>query len=255
MQKLTALLVLLVCVTAARAAESSAPDLYAAGKYEDAIAAGTAQHNADGYVIAARAALADALLRAAPCLDCFKRVEQFARRAAAANPKNSDAHVYVAVALGYQARIIGIVQARVDGDAEIAKKELDTALTLDPNNALALAALGGWNIEIVRHAGATLGNMLYGARVSDGQADFARAFAIAPEKLVLHFQYALSLSGYDLDHYRGDVERELSLAAKGIPVTAYDKATRTRAVELMSVLQSGDRKAYDALVRRYQVYP
>ena len=92
MQKLTVLLALLFCVTAAHAAEPSALDLYAAGRYEDAIAAGTAQHSADAYVVAARAALADALMRAMPCLNCFKRVEQFARRAVAENHwRGSDA--------------------------------------------------------------------------------------------------------------------------------------------------------------------
>lgn len=255
MQKLIALLALLVCLDATTAgAAPSALDLYTVGKYEDAMAAGAVQHNADGFVIAARAAMADALARATPCLDCFKRVEQYARNAIAMDPKQSDAHVYVAVALGYQARIVGLVKARDDGDAEAAKKEIDTALAIDPKNALALAALGGWNIEIVRHAGAMLGNMLYGASVSEGQAEFAKAFAVAPDRLVLHFQYALSLSGYDLDDYRGQIEHELTLAEKGIAVTAYDKFTRARAVELMTIFQSGNRKAYDALVRHYQVY-
>jgi len=247
---------LLACAIVAPAmADPSAVDLYAAGKYEEAMAAGAAQHNADGYLIAARAALGDALLRPTPCMDCFKRVEQYARRAIAADPKQPDGHVYLAVALGYESRIMGLVQAREAGNAETAKKELDAALTLDPHNALALAAMGGWNIEIVRHAGAMLGNMLYGASAAQAQADFAKAFAVQPDRLVLHFQYALSLSGYDPDRYRALIEHELSVASKGIASTAYDKFTRGRAVELMNSLHSGDRAAFDALVRHDQAYP
>ena len=34
-----------------------------------------------------------------------------------------------------------------------AKEQLDAALAVDPDNAYALAALGGWNVEIVRVGG------------------------------------------------------------------------------------------------------
>jgi hypothetical protein len=258
MPKLMVLLGLLAWAampSGALAAQSSALDLYVAGKYEEAMAAGAAQNDGGGYVVAARAALADAMMHATPCLDCFKRVETYARRAIAEDARQPDAHVYVAVALGYESRIIGILQARSNGNAETAKKELDAALAIDPNDAWALAALGGWNIEIVRHAGAMLGRMLYGASVAQGQVEFAKAFAVPPDRLVLHFQYALSLSGYDPDRYRTEIGHELAVAAKAIPATAYEKFTRARAIELAAALQSGDHGKFDALVARDQAYP
>ena len=232
-----------------------ASDLYAAGKYEDAIAAGLAQNNAQGFVVSARAALAEEQLRDTPCLDCLKRAESFARRAIAADPSVPEGHIYVAAILGYEARIVGIVQARLNGYPEEAKRQLDEALHLDPGNAWALAALGGWNIEIVHRGGAFAAQLLYGANVKTGLDDFGKAFAAQPGNLVLRFQEALTLSGYDLDAYRGAIKDGLQRAASGNPETAYDRAIQARAASLLKLLQAGNDGTFLVQVRKYQGYP
>ncbi len=240
---------------AATGAVPSAFDLYAAGKYDDAIAAGLSQNNAQGFVIAARAALAGAQMRDAPCLDCLQRAEGFARRAIAADASVPEGHIYLAVTLGYEARIVGVVQARMKGYAEEAKRELDKALALDPRNPWGLAALAGWNIEIVHHGGTLMAKLLYGASVDEGMSDFAKAFSAQPGNLVLRFQEALTLSGFDLDGYRGTIEDALAQAANGTPVTAYDRAVRGRAVSLLKLLKAHDDGTFLVLVRKYQGYP
>ena len=112
---------------------------------------GEAAGTAAGLAIAARAAMADAMMKPAPCLECLKRGEDYARRAIAADEDAPDGHVWLAAALGYQARIVGLVRARLDNDPAQAKENLeDGAGKLDPDNAYALAALGGWNVEVVR---------------------------------------------------------------------------------------------------------
>src|ERR1043166_6175282 len=96
-----------------KAAPDPADAIYATGKYDDAIQAGLAAHSAAGYAIAARAVLADAVLRDQPCMDCLQRGEDFARRAVAADPKVADGQIWLAVALGYESRITGAVKARM----------------------------------------------------------------------------------------------------------------------------------------------
>ena len=99
---------------AAAAAEDPVYALYASGDYDGAVRAGEATHTAAGYAMAARALLGQEMLRDSPCLDCLKRAEQFARRAVAADPRFAWGQLWLAVSLGYEARITGIVRARLD---------------------------------------------------------------------------------------------------------------------------------------------
>ena len=59
--------------------------------------------------------------------------------------KLSEGRVEFVVALGYQARLIGMFEAHFKGFAQKAKTNIDAAIAADPNNAWAWAALGGWN--------------------------------------------------------------------------------------------------------------
>src|SRR5882762_2105537 len=105
--------VLLVLLLASSAAQAATTDeifeVYAKGDYEQAIRAGEASRTAPGLAIAARAALADEVLRETPCLACLERAESLARQAVAADPHFALGQVWLAVSLGYQARIIGAV--------------------------------------------------------------------------------------------------------------------------------------------------
>lgn len=230
-------------------------DLYAAGHYTDAIRAGAAANNASGYLTAARAALADATTRPALCLDCLRNAETLARKSTALDPHLADAHVYLAVAMGQEARIVGPVWARAHNYPGQAKDQLDAALAIDPKNAWALAALGGWHVEIVRTGGDYLADLLYDATVDKGLASFAAAFKVAPDNLVLRYQYALSLSGYDAGRFSHEIKDALVRIAKLKAATAYETLAKTRAAELNALLAKGDRDGFDARVRRYQGYP
>ena len=238
------------------AAQAASPlDLYEQGKYNAAIASGIAQNDSVGFAIAARAEMAAEAMRAAPCIDCIQRAQDDARKAIAADPKNPDGHVFLAVALGREGRLLSAFTTVRRGYPAKAKEELDAALAADPNNAFAWAALGGWNIEIVRAGGARLGHMMYGASLADGFTDFDKAFAEAPDNVGLRYQYALTLSAYDVDTYRKAVEDALTRAQNGKANGAYESFVQTRAKELLAALHKGDMDAYAALVSRDQGNP
>jgi len=230
-------------------------DLYVGGKYQAAMGAGAAQNTAAGFAVAARAALADAMMRDTPCLACLERAEGFARKAIALDSKLPEGHIYLAIALGYEARIVGAVTAQLKGLGQQAKSELDAALAMSPNNAIALAALGGWNVEIVRNGGERMARWVYGASAKEGLHAFHSAFKIMPENVAIRYQYALALSGYDLDDYRRDVEDSLSRACAGKATTAYESFAQRRARELLDVLKRNDISEYVRLVKRDQGYP
>jgi hypothetical protein len=230
-------------------------ELYLAGKYQPAINAAVGQNTATGFALASRAALADAFMKAAPCLPCLERAEDFARRAVSRDATLPDGHIYLAVSLGYEARILGVARARLKGMAEEAKINLDAALQSDPGNPWALMALGGWNIEVVRSGGPALARWLYGASASEGVKDFDQAFRKLPGEVALRYQAALSLSGYDLAAYRKTIEESLSLAVTGTPASSYERFAQGRARELLNALAKNDLTRYAQLVRRDQGYP
>jgi hypothetical protein len=228
--------------------------LYAKGDYEEAARAGAATHTAYGYALAARAILAEEVLRPAPCLECLQRAEAVARQAVAADPKLADGQIWLAVALGYESRITGIISARLHQRPEQARDALEAAMKADPHNAYAVSALGGWNIEVVKGAGPFLAHRLYSATVTDGVALFDRAVKLAPDNVAVHFQIALSLAGFDADKWHARIAEELDVAIKASPQTAYEHAMQARAIELKAML-GGDRFALDTKVRQLQGYP
>jgi hypothetical protein len=247
---------LLALVLAASPAENSALfGLYAQGQYEEAMSQGEATGTAAGFAIAARAALADAMMRPQPCLECLKRAEAYARRAVAADRGAADGHVWLAAALGYEARIVGLVRARLDNDPAQAKANLDEALKAQPDNAYALAALGGWNVEIVRAGGKFLANKLYGASIEQGMTLFDRAVRAQPRNVAVRYQIALSLAGLNPVTHRSRIDSELEAAIHAVPETAYEKFVQGRAAELLMLLKRNDRDAFETKLRSFQGYP
>lgn len=256
MRRAFAALALVLLVTAPAAAQNVTPlQLYQTGKYDEAIKAGLGANNADGFAIAARAELAEEMMREAPCLDCLKRAEGYARKAIAADPKQAEGRIYLAAALGYQTRIIGLVAAKFEGFAGEAKSNLDVALANHPDDPWVLAAMGGWNIAVVKGGGATLAAWLYNASTEQGLKDFAKAMTIDPQNIAIRFQYALSLSAFDREIYAKEIRAALQATVSGRPQTAYETIMQGWARKLLNAFKQGDWKNYDALVRHYQRYP
>lgn len=250
-----ALGVLFALVLASVAQAATPFELYEQGKYDAAIAAGIAQNDSPGFTIAARAELAAEAMRRTRCRDCIRRAQDDARKAIAADPKNADAHVFLAVALGREGRLISVFTVIRRGYVSQAKTELDAALAADPANAFAWGALGGWNMEIVRKGGARVAQALYGASLENGLTAFDKAFSYAPGNVGLLYQYALTLSAYDVNAYRGKIEDALARAQTGKANGVYEAFVQARARELHEALKKGDMDAYAALVSRDQGSP
>ncbi len=257
MRRVFAALLFFMAFTASASADD-ALSLYQAGKYEPAItAAAVAQNSAVRLRTRhARAALGEALTQK-PCLACLQRAEGYARKAIAADTHLPDGHTYLVVCLGYQARIIGTVRARLANYPEESKANLDAALASDPHNVLALMALGGWNIEIAHSGGAVMANLLYGATAAKGMKRTLRPRS-RPRLATSspRYQYALGLGGLDpKTTIAVRSATQLSRASNGTPMTSYESFVQIRARELLAAFSKSDTAEFDRLVRRDQGYP
>jgi len=251
--KLALVLAVLLVALPARAATDEIFAAYARGDYEQAVRMGEAARTAPGFATAARAVLADEVLRDTPCLACLERAEKLARQAVAADPHHAFGQVWLSVALGYQSRIIGAVKARLKDMPHQSRTALDTAVADEPNNPFAVSALGGWHIEVVRGGGAPLARLFYGARESDAIALFDRAVRLAPDNVAVRYQIGLSLAGFDPEKYRARIAAELKAAVTAAPATAYEKRIQARAQDLLEL--QNQRQAFDLQVRKYQGFP
>src|SRR6185503_13175423 len=248
-------LLLAFYVESALAADNRALAMFEKGDYSACADAASKQNDAAGFALAARAVLAEASLRAGPCVDCLRRAEGFARQAIAADPNNLEGHLQLAVAIGYQARLIGPLRARFQRFPEQAKNAIDTALRLAPDDPWALSAAGGFNIEVVHSGGRFLGNLFYDASFDNGVAYFQRAIGKAPDNAVIKLQYALALTSYSFDARHDEIVAVIESVARGPAPDAYGKAMKDRAAGMLDLLQQNKRDDYLLLARRYLGYP
>ena len=253
--RLALVLAVLLVPLSARAATDEIFAAYARGDYEQAVRMGEAARTAPGFATAARAVLADEVLRDTPCLPCLERAEKLSRQAIAADPHHAFGQVWLSVALGYQARIIGAVKARMRDMPHQSRVALDQAVKDDPQNAFAVSALGGWHIEVVRGGGAPLARLFYGARESEAISLFDRAVRLAPGNVAVRYQIALSLAGFDAGKYQTRIVSELKAAISDTPETEYEKKIQARATELLALMNQGGHDAFDIRVRKYQGFP
>jgi tetratricopeptide (TPR) repeat protein len=253
MRSALAVLLLLAPLPALAATSEEIFAVYAKGDYEQAARLGEASHTAPGLATAARAVLADDVLRETPCLPCLERAEALSRQAVAVDPHHAFGQVWLAVALGYQARITGAVKARIKNAPAQSKAALDTAVADDPKNAFAVSALGGWHIEVVRGGGATMARLFYGARENTALSLFDRSVGLAPDNVAVRYQIGLSLAGFEPAKYHARIETELKAAISATPATSYEKRIQARAQELLGLLNQ--REAFDLRVRKYQGFP
>ena len=240
----------------APAASAETPfQLYENGKFVEAEKAALAENDASGYALAARAVLAAEMMRPQPCSPCLQHAQELAQHAIDLDPNLAEGRVEFVVALGYEARLMGPLEAHFKGFAKKAKDNIDAAIASDPQNAWAWAALGGWNVEIAHDAGTALARWLYGASLKNGLDDFTKAFAAAPDNLVIRYQYALTLAACHEAVYRDAILEALSRAVEATPHGAYEAYAQRCAKELLVALKAGDMDTFDRLVRHNQGYP
>lgn len=225
-----------------------AADLLRRGEFEAAARVGQGSGTAAGNAVAAKALLILGAyeLPAGQRVVAIHEAEQAARRALETDPDNVDAMLHLVVALGYRARIEGKAAARREGYGGTAKRLLDEAARLSPDDPWVQAISGGWHAEVVA-VGGPLGAFLFGASMKKAHAAFSRAIALDPDNPGLRVEYAKAMLFVDRDLAAAAAE-QLEAAAACPPRDAFEAILARQGQLLLQALRSGDRASIvDAL--------
>jgi tetratricopeptide (TPR) repeat protein len=234
----------------------AAQSAFVSGNFLDAAAQAETDGSAEALAFAARARIAEAIMRDGPsCVPCLTAALSLAQQAIDRDPSYAEGYVQLAIALGFRGRLMAAASAQADRMPERGRDAIDKALKLDPGNTWADASLGAWHLEIVHRAGPVLAALTYGAYRSDGLQHFRAAIARDPANLLLHYHFALSILALDADEFRQEALRALQAGYNDQRSDALTQFSRKRAQLLEALLANGTAEQIDALVRKYQGYP
>ena len=125
-------------------------------------------------------------------LAMFMEVVERAEKQAAQDPKNANAHYWMAYALGRYSQGISVAKALTQGLGGKVKTALETTIALAPKHADAHIALGAFHAEVIDKVGKLLGRT-QGADAATGLKMFKEALALNPDSAIARVEYANGL--------------------------------------------------------------
>ena len=155
-------------------------------------------------------------------LALFMEVAERAEAQITAEPKNPNAHYFLAYALGRYSQGISIAKALSQGLGNKVKSALETTIKLQPKHADAHIALGAFHAEVIDKVGALLGRT-QGASKDAGLASFKTALKLNPTSAIAMVEYA---NGQVMLEGEKKMKEAESLYADAAACTAMDAMER-----------------------------
>ena len=198
--------------------------LFHAGEFQKAFDAGL-QAGGNGITVAnkAQSIYANYLEKSEKTkLAMFQQVMARAEAQAAAEPKNPNAHYWLAYAIGRYSQSISVAKALAQGLGAKVKTALETTVKLAPKHADAHIALGAFHAEVIDKVGALLGRT-QGANKATGLAMFEQALKLTPASAIAMVEYANGLVMLEGEKKMKQAEKLYADAAACTPVDALER--------------------------------
>lgn len=155
-------------------------------------------------------------------LALFMQVAERAEAQLATEPKNANAHYFMAYALGRYSQGISVAKALAQGLGGKVKAALETAIKLTPKHADAHIALGAFHAEVIDKVGSLLGRT-QGASKDAGLAMFKTALKLNPTSAIAMVEYANGLVMLEGDKKMKEAEKLYADAAACTPLDAMER--------------------------------
>lgn len=168
-----------------------------------------------------------------------KHVDAAAQGATAAlqrSPRDGEAALMQAMAIGYDAKLTGS-----RSQAIAARTAFEAVIAREPQNAEAHLALGAWHVGVVFKLGRFIGRAALGAQKTVGLAELDRAVALGNNRALCTGLSALLRLELDPADRRGLQLAEL--ASRGATPTPLDRILQRSAVAILVPLRAHDERA------------
>ncbi len=247
MKRLVAAMLLTIAAPAFADAAASFHD----GKWAAAVSQGQAEATVASLIIAGRSQLNIAAYFThdkAEALALVALAEKDFDAALAKAPSNADAQIQKAIAIGYHAKL-----TRSPGLGKDARGRFEAVRAANPGMALGWAAVAGWHGGAIATLGSFMASAVLGAKASEVDSGFAKAFALDPTNPVHRSFYAMTL--LDIDKSNGPKAAAALQGIGQLPAhDSYEALARAMGVQVAAALKTGDNKAAQALARRLQAF-
>ena len=181
---------LTLAATASAQSLQAATSLFEQGNWQAAATAAAALNSSEGFALAAEATTAgSALVPDNQKKALFEKAQGYAKQAIAKDKNNAEAYFEMARAQGRLAQFSGILQSL--GLAGEMKKNLDTAIKLDPKLPGAYVALGLWNANLVSKG--FIAVQASGANKNQIIPNFEKDISLEPDVAIHRIEYANAL--------------------------------------------------------------
>ena len=158
-------------------------------------------------------------------------------------PGDSEAQMTRAMAVSYRAKL-----THSRSDALTAKAQFEALAAKNPRDAEAQAALGAWHLNAIEALGGFTARAALGARKATGLAALDRAIALGGGRAL--FPGLAALLRLATDPSDAAAPALLDAASRGATPTPLDHLIQRRAVQMATVVKSGDTKLIQALAKR-----
>ena len=155
-------------------------------------------------------------------LAMFQEVMARAQAQAAAEPKNPNAHYWMAYAIGRYSQGISVAKALSQGLGVKVKAALEKTIALAPKHADAHIALGAFHAEVIDKVGTLLGKT-QGASKAIGLSLFQQALKLNPGSAIAMIEYANGLVMLEGDKKMKEATRLYEDAAACTPMDAMER--------------------------------
>lgn len=154
-------------------------------------------------------------------LALFQEAADRAEAQGAAEPKNPNAHYWMAYAVGRYGQGISVTKALAQGLGSKVKTALETTIALAPKHADAHIALGAFHAEVIDKVGSLLGRT-QGASKDTGLQMFKQALKLNPGSAIGMIEYANGLVMLEGDKKMKEAEKLYAQAAACEPMDAME---------------------------------
>jgi tetratricopeptide (TPR) repeat protein len=155
-------------------------------------------------------------------LALFLEVAERAEAQQRNDPKNPNAHYWMAYALGRYSQGISVAKALAQGLGSKVKNALETTIKLAPKHADAHIALGAFHAEVIDKVGKLLGRT-QGADAATGLKMYQQALKLNPASAIARVEYANGLVMLEGDKKMKEAEQLYAEAAECEPLDAMER--------------------------------